>query len=638
MKRLLLLLLLVMAVVAAPLRAARAQAAPVAELSAVVAGVPISADTEIALIDQAARLLQEKFFEPVNTEVLYQGAVGSANKELQTQGVASRLASVTFTGEPTRDWGLFYDAYLAAADKPGIDQKALAYATISGMADALKDCHTYFMQPEAYQRLQQSLRGEQKAQGVGIVTRAGTDGYPIVEEVYRGAPAYTAGMKSGDKLLTLNGEDLKGTTLAQLAAKIRERVGQEIQFTVARPGSPNPVPISVTPAQYTVPVYDIRMLEDGVGYVRLYNFAQTLNKEKFQEFYRDLRAQGATKIVWDLRNNPGGSAAAAVALLSTMIPSGQPLFSFIARDGSVSTAKSVDNLFPEKVETAILINRNTASAGEIVAAVAQDFGVARVFGVKTEGCVASVGFHKLADGSALGITSTRVDTAKGRNLNRIGVAPDVSIDRTVEDLGRGFDPQLISATNYLTGRPETPVMAAPAASAPNAPSIATSPQPTTEVPRTAAGPTAPSSNAAFAAVPAGTPVQRGWALLTLEEPAPNATLTGRVQLGGWAINTASGGQPISEVTVTVEPNGQAAQAVTLGTATYGLDRPDVAAALGPTYLKSGYTFAFDASTLPPGQHQLTVRVRAGADVESYTVPITVQPTSIANPALGVPLG
>jgi len=366
----------------------------------------------------------------------------------------------------------------------------------------------------------------------------------------------------------------------------RRRSAAWVALSVSRPTQTAPLEITVVRGRFDTPVWATRMLDDGVGYIRLYSFAATVTKERIQELYEEVRSKGATRVIVDLRDNPGGSSAAATALLSTLIPANQPLYSFIARDGSTVTAKSIDNLWPGNPQVAFLISKNSGSASEIVPAVAQDYGVARVFGVKTEGCVASVAFVKLADGSALGITSSRVDTAKnGRSLNRVGVMPDEIVERSVDDLARGFDPQILTASAWLTGKPVPGPLVVPpspattpsgAALAPPAQPPATAAQPATPATQPAAGATTPSSPTsapatvitppappanppvtaqpanpappaassqpassgsptagsaapppAVAPVPAGTAIRRGAILFALEEPAPSASLSGR---------------------------------------------------------------------------------------------------------------
>src|SRR5262249_59387586 len=118
---------------------------------------------------------------------------------------------------------------------------------------------------------------------------------------------------------------------------------------------------------------------------------------------------------------------------------------------------------------------------------------------------------------------------------------------------------------------------------------------------------------------------RGWAMLSVEEPAPNGQLTGQVTVAGWAVNVDASG-PVDEVSIVLETEGSGD--VVLGAPVYGLARPDVAAAVGAAYANSGFYLAFNASGLPAGQQKLSVRVRSGQSWEKYTIPIVVGQTSI----------
>src|SRR5262249_44438881 len=155
----------------------------------------------------------------------------------------------------------------------------------------------------------------------------------------------------------------------------------------------------------------------------------------------ELVQQGATSFLIDLRNNPGGSGEGAIALLSAWIPANQPLFAHRSREGTSAPTTSIANHWPSQPPVALLINGRTASAGELVAAVAQDYGVARVFGETSKGCFARVDFVPLSDGSVLGVTGALVVTSKGRSLNGVGVTPDVVMDYPSDSLMRGEDPQ-----------------------------------------------------------------------------------------------------------------------------------------------------------------------------------------------------
>lgn len=406
---------------------------------------------QVTLIDQAARLLMQKFFEPIDSSALFAAAVAGANAELKRQGAGVALRQPQFTKDYATDWQSFSAAYNGAAQaySSQIDQGDLAHATIQAMAESLNDCHTYFMSASVAQQMQQGLRGQGGAQGVGVVLRSGADGYPLVEDVYKNSPAATAGVQRGDRLLTVDNQDVRGLKPEQLGGKLREPLGQSVLMTFSRASLPVPIPLSVVRGSYQVPTYETRVMPGNVGYIHIFTFAETIDANTIQTMYREVAQQGATSVVIDLRNNPGGSGQAAIALLSSEISPNQLLFAHANRDGSTLPMYSISNAWPSKPPMAILINNRTASAGEIVAAVAQDYGIAKVIGEKSHGCLASVDFTPLSDGSALGITGARVVTAKNRSLNRIGVTPDIPIDYSVDDLMRGDDPQLAKAVDWV---------------------------------------------------------------------------------------------------------------------------------------------------------------------------------------------
>ncbi len=407
---------------------------------------------QTGLIEQAARLLVSRFFEPVDSAALFNGAIEGANAELKRQGVNVTLRRVQFTKDYQTDWELFLGAYTGAATAYGslIDQQELAHGTISGMADGLNDCHTYFLPAAAAQQMQSGLRGARASQGFGFVLRPGADGYPLIDDVYKDSPADKAGIARGDRLISIDDVDVRSLKQEQLTARLRNASSGSLRLAFTRASAPAPLAVQLQPGSYQIPVYETSVLPGGVGYLRINVFAETLDGAAVQKIASDLAAGGASTLLIDLRNNPGGAGTGAIALLSAYVGGGQLLFAHANRDGTMLPMYSNNGpTWTTKPRTAILVNGRTASAGEIVAAVAQDLGVARVFGEKSKGCLASVEMTPLSDGSALGITGARVVTAKNRSLNRVGVTPDVVVDYPVADLMRGVDPQLEKAAEWL---------------------------------------------------------------------------------------------------------------------------------------------------------------------------------------------
>jgi len=427
--------------------AAGSVAPPATEAGAAARGGP----SQLATVEQAARLLYQRFFEPVDSAAMLGGALRGANAELQRQGANVTLRQVTFTREFQADWQAFAAAYAGAADAYShlIDQTALARATISAMAESLNDCHTFYLSPDQAKQMQRGMRSGPGGQGVGLTLRPGPDGYPLVEEVYRESPAQKAGVERGDRLQSIDGADVKGWKPEQLSQRLREPLGQAVKLMFSRATQAVPIPVTVVRGSYQAPVYEAKVLPGNVGYLRLFIFAEHVDVNLIQQMYFELARGGATSLVLDLRNNPGGSGTAANALLSAFLGPNQLLFAHVNRDGSLTPMYSQSQPWPNKLPTAVLVNGRTGSASEIVAAVAQDYGVARLIGQQTKGCLASVDFVPLNDGSALGITGVKVVTAKQRSLNRIGVTPDAVVDYSVSELMRGEDPQLQRAVDWL---------------------------------------------------------------------------------------------------------------------------------------------------------------------------------------------
>jgi carboxyl-terminal processing protease len=194
-----------------------------------------------------------------------------------------------------------------------------------------------------------------------------------------------------------------------------------------------------------------KLLDNGIGYARLTVFGSNTAQELSAALDK-LQAEGAKAYVLDLRDNGGGYLNAAIDVSSKFIPSG-PIVSVESRGGSDTQYDAENTAIPPK-PLAVLVNRYTASASEITSGAIQDNGVGELIGEKTYGKGVVQTIHPLPDGSAVKITSARYLTPKGRDINLIGIEPDiVSVEPKTAKLGDpADDPQLDSAITYLQGK------------------------------------------------------------------------------------------------------------------------------------------------------------------------------------------
>jgi len=328
-----------------------------------------------------------------------------------------------------------------------------AYAAIAGMLNSVHDKYTVFLTPKEYADLNQGLDGGSFA-GTGIVIEQDdTTKYIDVSNVIPDGPADKAGVQEGDTLTAIDGISTKNMKLPAASSHLRGQLGTPVKLTIVRGGQLLPAPITVIRAQiHELSVYE-KMLPGKIGYVELTVFGSNTGAELQQALDR-LQKEGARALVLDLRDNGGGYLDAAIDVSSKFIASG-PIVSVESRASNVTTYEAEDTAIPP-IPLAVLVNNHTASASEITTAAIQDSGVGTVIGTKTYGKGVVQEIVRLPDGSAIKITDARYLTPHNRDINLIGITPDIAV---IENTGTGFrfgdparDAQLSRAVQFLNDK------------------------------------------------------------------------------------------------------------------------------------------------------------------------------------------
>jgi carboxyl-terminal processing protease len=316
--------------------------------------------------------------------------------------------------------------------------------------DSVKDKYTTFLSPKQYAELNEGLDGGNFS-GVGISIQVDDKSKMLtVNEVIPGGPAEKAGLQPGDVISLIDGKSTKGLTTDQDAKLLRGEKGTVVKLTIDRADQELPV-IEVTRDVIHQPSVYSKLLDGGIGYARLTVFGQN-TADELSTALAKLEAQGAKAYVLDLRDNGGGYLNAAIDVSSKFIASG-PIVSVESRGGSDTQYDAENTAIPPK-PLAVLVNKYTASASEITSGAIQDDGVGALIGEKTYGKGVVQTIHPLPDGSAVKITSARYLTPRGRDINLVGIQPDIiSIEPKTAKLGDPLtDPQLQSAVTYLQGK------------------------------------------------------------------------------------------------------------------------------------------------------------------------------------------
>jgi carboxyl-terminal processing protease len=338
----------------------------------------------------------------------------------------------------------------------------ITYAAISGVLGSVKDRYTVFLSPKEYAALNEGLDGTSFG-GVGISYSIDDKTKNLhVENVILDGPSDKAGLLPEDYITAIDGKPvaslLDGATTLELQQKrvtqaLRGEPGTRVRLTLQRNGKPLDQ-VTITRETIHQPSVASKMLPNGVGYVDLSVFGQTTGQELATALKR-LDSQGAKAYVLDLRYNGGGYLNAAVDVASKFIASG-PIVSVQSRAGNDTEYDAENTAIPPR-PLAVLVNQYTASASEITAGAIQDAGVGTLVGVKTFGKGVVQTIFPMRDGSAVKITTARYFTPKGRDINTVGIEPEIrsELPKELKGIRMGdprTDPQLGAALTYLNSR------------------------------------------------------------------------------------------------------------------------------------------------------------------------------------------
>jgi carboxyl-terminal processing protease len=318
-------------------------------------------------------------------------------------------------------WDLLHEKYIDAST---LDSKKLAYGAIAGMAQAVgDDGHTDFLTPDEVKASQAALSGSY----VGIGAEMDTTGdEPVVVGVFRESPADRAGLRRGDVITEVDGKPTKGTPLDTVVGTIRGPAGTAVSLTVRREGTAAALTFRIVRAEVKTPAVHWAMVPGTTSAdIRIEQFS-TGAADAFKKALGDAMGAGATGVILDLRENPGGYVNEAIGVASQFLTGGDVYLSRDATGKRTPSAVTSGGIAP-KIPLVVLVDHGTASAAEIVTGALQDAGRATVVGATTFGTGTVLGKFDLADGSALRIGTVEWLTPKGRRIWHEGLTPDVAI-------------------------------------------------------------------------------------------------------------------------------------------------------------------------------------------------------------------
>jgi carboxyl-terminal processing protease len=330
----------------------------------------------------------------------------------------------------------------SAVDAP--DAEKLVDGAIQGMLDQVDDDYARYFPAEDFEDFNASLDGT--FSGVGLMLTDTPDG-PVIVSVLEGTPAEKAGIEEGERIVSVDGEDVSGDPLEQIVAKVKGEAGTTVTLGLAG-GDEGRRTLRITRAEFDLPLTTREMLDGDIGYVRLYQFAEDAG-ERVRGDVRALLDGGARGIVLDLRTNPGGLLNEAVSVASVFVEDGE-IVSVQKRGGDREAYDAGDDAF-EDVPLVVLVDERSASASEIVAGAVQDADRGPIVGETTFGKGTVQTIAQFSDGSGAKFTTARYFTPSGDSIEGVGVEPDlaVALDDDAEPVDVEDDPQVDAAVAEL---------------------------------------------------------------------------------------------------------------------------------------------------------------------------------------------
>ena len=314
-----------------------------------------------------------------------------------------------------------YDAFasaLAAIEAHYVDEvdtERLVYQAIGGILQTL-DPHSNFMDPRSYAQLRERQEGRYYGLGISINV---IDGRITVMSIFEGSPASRRGLRRGDVIARISDEDASDMTSDEAVRLLRGPKGSSVDIAIRRTGYDDLIPLTVERDEITIAtIQGAFMADERTGYVRLRDFSETTGRD-LERALDELRANGMERLVLDLRNNPGGPLDQAIRVSNAFLPKGDLI---VYTRGRVNNSDQDYHAQQESEYTdiplVVLVNRNSASASEIVAGAIQDHDRGLVVGETTFGKALVQSIYRVSHGAGLALTTARYYTPSGRMIQR----------------------------------------------------------------------------------------------------------------------------------------------------------------------------------------------------------------------------
>lgn len=327
-----------------------------------------------------------------------------------------------------------------------VDEEAMENAIYDAIFESLGDPYAGYYTKEEFEELMQDSEGTYC--GIGVAVQDDVEsGYLRVIEAYDGAPGKAAGIRAGDLIVAIDGEDIYGIDSDIVVKRIRGEEGTTVSIKIKRDDMY--VTLEVTRKIVTIKTVAYEMLESKVGYIQIAQFDVATVKQ-VEDAIKDLESQGMTSLIVDVRDNPGGRLDSVVNIVDFFVGKGDLVVYTQDKEGNRTDYKGA-TAYALDIPCVVLVNGNSASASEVFAGAMQDYEIAHIMGTQSFGKGIVQSIIPLTDGTAFKITVEDYYTPDGNNIHGIGITPDTVVEFDADAyLNEEKDTQLEAAIDYLT--------------------------------------------------------------------------------------------------------------------------------------------------------------------------------------------
>ncbi|MCR5834238.1 MAG: S41 family peptidase [Selenomonadaceae bacterium] len=319
------------------------------------------------------------------------------------------------------DLGRFFVAmrFIEGNYVESVERGKLIDGAISGMVNSLGDPHSIYLAPQLYSQLRAETSGE--FGGIGVYMSFKNGGVQIMNVIPDG-PGQRVGLLANDEILEVDGKPVSKMAPGEVALKIRGQIGTNVKLLIRREGSEDTL-YSLTRDNIHVKTVAGQMIDDRLAYIKISNFSEDTGVE-FDTTIKELKEQGLKGLILDMRQNPGGVITSCVQIARRIVPAGK-ITSVIMRDGSAEVYKS--DLEAAQFPIVVLLDKNSASAAELLAGALQDTKAAIVVGETSYGKGSVQTLIPMAHEDGLKLTIAKYYTPNGKCIDGLGITPDVEI-------------------------------------------------------------------------------------------------------------------------------------------------------------------------------------------------------------------